>query len=84
MREVKDNSVVVGVPGQVIARTKPHTATDRPDLDHNNQPDLIGMAIANLLDRVDKLEYTVVGHVDEFHMHSTGAGVWEELEDYSI
>ena len=84
VREVKDNSVVVGVPGQVIARTKPHTATDRPDLDHNNQPDLIGMAIANLLDRVDKLEYTVVGHVDEFHMHSTAAGVWEELEDYSI
>ncbi len=84
VREVKDNSVVVGVPGQVIARTKQHTATDRPDLEHTNQPDLIGMAIANLLDRVDKLEYQVVGHVDEFHLHSTGAGVWEELEDFSI
>ena len=84
VREVQDNSVVVGVPGQVIARTKAHTATDKPDLEHTNQPDLIGQAIANLLDRVDKLEFQVVGHVDEFHLHSTAAGVWEELEDYSI
>ena len=57
---------------------------DKPDLEHTNQPDLIGQAIANLLDRVDKLEFQVVGHVDEFHLHSTAAGVWEELEDYSI
>jgi serine O-acetyltransferase len=84
VRQVADNSVVVGVPGQVIARTTPHTATDRPDLEHADQPDLIGAAVANLLDRVDKLEYEVTGHVNEFHMHTTGAGVWEELEDFSI
>ncbi len=79
-----DNSVVVGVPGQVIARTKPHTATDKPDLHHEDQPDLIGQAVAQLLDRVDKLEHHVTGHVSEFHLHSTGPGQWEELEDFSI
>jgi serine O-acetyltransferase len=84
VRPVADNSVVVGVPGQVIARTKQHTASDKPDLEHANQPDLIGKAVANLLDRVDKLEFSVTGHVDEFHLHSTGPGTWEELEDYSI
>jgi serine O-acetyltransferase len=84
VRAVADNSVVVGVPGQVIARTKPHTASDKPDLEHTNQPDLIGAAVANLLDRVDKLEYQVHGHVNEFHMHAAGGGVWEELEDFSI
>ncbi|MCU0284451.1 MAG: serine O-acetyltransferase [Candidatus Nanopelagicales bacterium] len=84
VRPVADNSVVVGVPGQVIARTTPHTASDKPDLEHTNQPDLIGAAVANLLDRVDKLEYQVTGHVDEFHMHPRGGGVWEELEDFSI
>jgi serine O-acetyltransferase len=84
VRDVHDNSVVVGVPGQVIARTKPHTATDRPDLEHTNQPDLIGAAVANLLDRVDKLEWQVTGHVNEFHLHSTGTGEWEQLEDFSI
>jgi serine O-acetyltransferase len=84
VRTVHDNSVVVGVPGQVIARTKQHTAQDKPDLEHTNQPDLIGTAIANLLDRVDTLEFQVTGHVNEFHMHTTEPGVWAEHEDFSI
>jgi serine O-acetyltransferase len=84
VRPVADNSVVVGVPGQVIARTKRHTAQDKPDLEHTNQPDLIGAAVANLLDRVDKLEFQISGHINEFPMHSTGAGEWAEMEDYSI
>ena len=84
VRPVHDNSVVVGVPGQVIARTKPHTSLDKPDLAHADQPDLIGAAVAQLLDRVDKLEHTVDGHVQEFPMHSTSPGVWQEIEDYMI
>lgn len=84
VRPVADNSVVVGVPGQVIARLTPHTATDKPDLEHTNQPDLIGAAVANLLERVDSLEFSVNGHVNEFHLHPTGSGQWEELEDFSI
>ena len=84
VRAVADNSVVVGVPGQVIARMKPHTATDKPDLEHTNQPDLIGAAVANLLDRVDSLEFSVTGHANEFHLHSTGTGEWAELDDFSI
>ena len=41
-------------------------------------------AVAQLLDRVDKLEHTVTGNVHEFPMHSTGPGMWQEIEDYSI
>jgi serine O-acetyltransferase len=84
VRPVHDNSVVVGVPGQVIARTKPHTANDKPDLHHEDQPDLIGAAVAQLLDRVDKLEWHVLGHVTGSHVRSTEPGVWEQDEDYSI
>jgi serine O-acetyltransferase len=84
VRPVHDNSVVVGVPGQVISRTRPHTATDKPDLAHADQPDLIGTAVAQLLDRMDKLEHTVTGQVHEFPMHSTAPGMWQEIEDYSI
>ncbi|MGB7979453.1 MAG: serine O-acetyltransferase [Candidatus Nanopelagicales bacterium] len=84
VRPVAENSVVVGVPGQVIARTKPHTASDKPDLEHANQPDLIGAAVANLLERVDSLEYSVTGHVNEFHLHATAPGHWAEFEDFSI
>ncbi len=84
VRTVADNSVVVGVPGQVIARTKPHTEKDKPDLAHTDQPDLIGHAVANLLERVDHLEYQLTGQAKEFHIHPTGPGTWAELEDYSI
>ncbi|MGB8022258.1 MAG: serine O-acetyltransferase [Candidatus Nanopelagicales bacterium] len=84
VRPVPDNSVVVGVPGQVIARTKPHTASDKPDLEHTNQPDLIGKAVASLLDRVDKLEFEVTGHISGFEPHPTGPGTWQDQEDFSI
>ena len=84
VRPVHDNSVVVGVPGQVIARAIPHTATDKPDLEHANNPDLIGQTVASLLDRVDKLEWEVTGQVQRSTLRSTAPGVWEEDEDFSI
>jgi serine O-acetyltransferase len=84
VRDVAANSVVVGVPGQVIARTVPHTAADRPDLHHEDQPDLIGTAVANLLKRVDSLEQKLLGQANEFPMHSTGRGSWAGQEDFSI
>ena len=42
VKSVPQNSVVVGVPGQIIARSKPHLATDAPDLNHTALPDTIG------------------------------------------
>ena len=71
-------------PGRSSPPTKPHTAADKPDLEHTNQPDLIGAAVANLLERVDSLEVTVTGHANEFHLHAMGSGRWEALEDFSI
>jgi serine O-acetyltransferase len=35
------NSVIVGVPGQIISRSRPHTAKDKPDLEHTSPPDLV-------------------------------------------
>jgi serine O-acetyltransferase len=84
VRPVADNSVVVGVPGQIIARATPHTATDKPDLEHANNPDLIGQTVASLMDRVDKLEWEVTGQVQRSILRSTAPGVWEEDEDFSI
>ncbi len=42
VKSTPPNSVVVGVPGQVVSRSKPHLASDAPDLNHTNLPDLIG------------------------------------------
>lgn len=85
VRSVHENSVVVGVPGQVIARSTPHRAGDKADLAHSDQPDLIGQAVAALLQRVDELEMTVVGHVHTSTIRSSGPGEWEQSQpDFSI
>jgi serine O-acetyltransferase len=52
--DVPPNSVVVGVPGQVVLRSKPQTA--EPDLQHDRLPDTIGVALADLMERVEWLE----------------------------
>lgn len=86
VRPVDDQSVVVGVPGQVIHRTEPHRPTDKPDLNHIGQPDLIGRAVADLLTRVDALEQEVTGHRSHSSVHSLSPGVWVEdvAVDYQI
>jgi serine O-acetyltransferase len=51
---VPPNSVVIGVPGQVVVRSRP--ASESPDLEHGTLPDTIGAALRALFERVDKLE----------------------------
>ena len=59
VKSVPPDSVVVGVPGQVMARSRPQT---RPDLDHNKMPDTIGQTLASVLARLDALETQVHTH----------------------
>jgi serine O-acetyltransferase len=56
VKSVPANSVVVGVPGQNIARSKPHHAYDAPDLNHTTLPDLLGVSLVELTKRVEALE----------------------------
>jgi len=83
VKSVPSNSVVVGVPGQIIARSKPHTAKDRPDLEHSLLPDLVGVTLQSLIARVDELERRVDGHVEHADVHLPTAGVWLG-EDFAI
>jgi serine O-acetyltransferase len=53
VKSVPPNSVVVGVPGQVVRRREPRTA---PDLNHGVMPDMIGASVISLMARVDALE----------------------------
>ena len=86
VRSVADNSVVVGVPGQVIARTRKHTAADRPDLDNAVVPDPVGAAVQSLLDRVDRLEEQVTGHIGvrPAFVHSGDTWTADAEPDYVI
>lgn len=84
VKSVPENSVVVGVPGQIVRRTQPHKASDAPDLNHTALPDVFAAAIKDLLKRVDDLETRVEGHVHERAAAFTPVGdAWEEM-DYQI
>lgn len=84
VKPVPSNSVVVGVPGQIVVRSKPHTAKDAPDLDHTRLPDTIGTSLLSLMSRVDTLEHLMAGHVNgSEHLHAPEHGLWHG-EDFSI
>jgi serine O-acetyltransferase len=83
VKSVPPNSVVVGVPGQIIARSRPHLATDRPDLESAFMPDLLGVSLHSLLARVDELEVAVEGHAHYPDIRPSESGVWSG-EDFSI
>lgn len=82
VKPVPPDSVVVGVPGQVIARDKPRPIP-APDLDHCTLPDLVGVGLQSLLTRVEQLETQVTGRHPTPSLHTPQAGVWRG-EDFSI
>jgi serine O-acetyltransferase len=84
VKSVPPNSVVVGVPGQNIARSKPHHASDAPDLDHIKLPDLVGVSLVDLIKRVEVLEAQGERHANgKPHVHVPIDGSWPG-EDFSI
>jgi serine O-acetyltransferase len=56
VKSVPPNSVVVGIPGQIVQRSRPHTARDAPDLNHAQLPDMIAARLNALASRVEALE----------------------------
>ena len=84
VKSVPPNSVVVGVPGQVVVRSRPHRSTDAPDLNHTMLPDTIGVAITTLMERVQELENRLEGHEsDKPHPRTPEEGKWRG-EDFMI
>ena len=61
VKNVPANSVVVGVPGQVVMRSQP-TSDEQPDLHHDRLPDTIGASMASVMSRLEAVE-------NKLHMH---------------
>jgi serine O-acetyltransferase len=80
VRSVPENSVVVGVPGQIVRRSQPHSASDAPDLNHTSLPDVFGATLKELLQRVDELETRIDGHDHHSHIHAPRDDAWEGIE----
>lgn len=93
VRSVPPNSVVVGVPGQVVVRSQPAEAG--PDLEHGKLPDTLGESIAALMKRLDTVESKLKIHSEHesyvgengqrhpVHLHTPAEGVWQG-EDFMI
>jgi serine O-acetyltransferase len=61
VKNVPANSVVVGVPGQVVMRSQP-SSDEQPDLHHDRLPDTIGASLASVMSRLETVE-------NKLHMH---------------
>jgi serine O-acetyltransferase len=81
VKPVPPDSVVVGIPGQVIHRTR--AATAPADLDHTLLPDLVGISLRALHDRIIDLEARLNGSTPHPHQPASAAEVWYQ-QDFSI
>jgi len=78
------NSVIIGVPGQVIIRSQTQFANNKPDLEHGLLPDTIGETLSALVAHVEKLEQRLDGHtVASPALHMADHGIWHG-EDFAI
>ncbi len=83
VKSAPENSVVVGVPGQIVRRSQP---TLTIDLNHTSLPDILGVTLKELLQRVDDLESHVDGHAhahSDEHIHVPQNEAWVGA-DFSI
>ena len=80
VKSAPENSVVVGVPGQIVKRAQPHRPNDAPDLNHTSLPDIVGVTLKDLLERVEELESRVDGHATHHHIHAPQNDEWKEIE----
>jgi serine O-acetyltransferase len=85
VKSVPPNSVVVGVPGQILKRRMPRPTRDVPDLEHGKLPDMIGSTLHALITRVEVLErqLTSVNGTTSVVSSMNGHGIWKD-EDFSI
>lgn len=81
VKPVPPDSVVVGVPGQVVTRTRKQAEGDGVLPANESMPDTIGITLVSLMKRVESLEGKHVS--SEPHPAAPDRGVWRG-EDFSI
>jgi serine O-acetyltransferase len=82
VKPVPPNSVVVGVPGQVVRRKE--RASPELDMEHGRLPDMIGASVISLMARMDALEQRLEKSEPEHPaFRPIGPGVRQE-DDFSI
>jgi len=87
IKSVPPDSVVVGIPGRIVVRSKPRPTKALPDLEHGLLPDVISETLTSLMFHVEELENRInnhTSHPDSHPMpHTPDHGIWRG-EDFSI
>lgn len=83
VKSVPPDSVVVGVPGQSVARSRTRRPRSAPDLEHAVMPDTIGESVISLMARVDALEQLLARHAVAASPNLPEHGLWRG-DDFSI
>jgi serine O-acetyltransferase len=84
VKSTPPNSVVVGIPGQVVMRDLLlHAPSEIADLEHGRLPDTISETLAALIIHVEALEKRVNGGAYGPVLHAPEHGVWH-WGDFSI
>jgi serine O-acetyltransferase len=84
VKPVPPDSLVVGVPGEIVKRSRPRPVSARADLDHGALPDIIGDSLVALMTRVEQLErHLANGHGVTPAPYIQNHGIWQG-EDFSI
>lgn len=85
VKSTPPDSVVVGVPGQVVVREHTHhIPNEKVDLEHGSLPDTIGETLAALIAHVESLEKRVNGgDIYGPVLHAPEHGIWKAV-DFSI
>jgi serine O-acetyltransferase len=84
VKPVPPNSVVVGVPGEIVVRGRPRPVEATPDLEHGVLPDVIHESLISLMARVEELEQRIDGvHESLSAVRVPDDGVWRG-DDFSI
>ena len=85
VRSTPPDSLVVGVPGQIVVRDHPfHSPDEKEDLEHGSLPDTISETLAALIAHVESLEKRLNGgSIYGPALHTPEHGVWHR-EDFAI
>jgi serine O-acetyltransferase len=84
VKSAPPDSVIVGVPGQVVVREhRIHALHEKADLEHGNLPDTISETLTALIAHVETLEKRINGGSYGPALHTPDHGVWH-WGDFSI
>jgi serine O-acetyltransferase len=83
VHSVPANSVVVGIPGRIISRSRTHHDARFRGVEGEPAPDPVGLSLESLFERLHELEGRIGTHGHAHEVRPSRAGIWKG-DDFSI